>query len=147
MLGRRWDAHASLTAGASGTAASPPASPALAGRGLGGGGDGAGAGAGYDDRVEQLAAAVYPLYQRHLRASGKVDFGDLLLCSVNLLTTQVNSPLTQRLLAGFACASEFFSQRACSVATEHCRILPPSRSLPSTTCHRPNPRIRATALS
>lgn len=40
------------------------------------------------DREERLAAAVYPLYQRSLRARGKVDFGDLLLCAVHLLATQ-----------------------------------------------------------
>ena len=39
----------------------------------------------YDDTVERIAAAAYPLYQQHLRASGKLDFGDLLLCTVHLL--------------------------------------------------------------
>lgn len=42
----------------------------------------------YDDRMERLASEAYPLYQRHLRAGGKVDFGDLLLCAVALLQTQ-----------------------------------------------------------
>ena len=42
----------------------------------------------YDDTVERIAAAAYPLYQQHLRASGKLDFGDLLLCTVHLLSTQ-----------------------------------------------------------
>jgi len=76
---------------------------------------------GMGSEVDRIALAVYPYYQRALRRSGKLDFGDLLVCAVRLLQTKPEILRTVHKEIGHVLVDEF--QDASPVQYELLRLL------------------------